>query len=185
MSHRLQTHVFDTGRKARPARKKSTTPLCAFLLAPALLFVATASEAAPSESLGGQTTQGEQTIRWSTPHRPTHQLATWHNLYKTEMVGVHHAWARLLERLNSHRPRLFSSRCDDLGRHLRMVDANELLPAPEILLDHYLKRMLFHLDHATQHCSADQLFNVVYRLEEARSALAEIRFLLETRGLRP
>jgi hypothetical protein len=185
MSDRLPTHLFDTCQKAGLARKKSKSPLCAFLLAPALFFVATASEAAPAASLRGQATPGEQTIRWSTPQRPTHQLTTWHALYKTEMVDVHHSWARLLERLNSHRPRLFSSRCDDLGRHLRMVDANELLPAPEVLLDHYLKRMLFHLDHATRHCSADQLFNVVYRLEEARSALAEIRFLLEIRGLHP
>ena len=171
--------------RTAPGRMRPAPVMLAFILIITLASATASGGAHPSARQGGQADTGEQTIRWSTPQRPTHQLETWHALYKGEMVGVHHAWARLLERLNSHRPRLFSSRCDELGRHLDQVDESGLLPAPEILLDHYLKRMLFHLDHATQHCSADQLFNVVYRLEEARSALAEIRFLLQTRGLGP
>lgn len=118
-------------------------------------------------------------MRWSTlSPEPDADLATWHRRNAPQLAAVERAWAALLRRMRGHRPALFDHQCLALASSLEQLDEAGLLPVPDRLIDLYVKRLLTHLHGAARACNMDQLFNVVYRLEEARSALAEVRWLL-------
>lgn len=127
----------------------------------------------PTNSISFSTRQGEIPV----------ELVRWHDLYRTQFGAVESSWARLLRRLAGHLPGLFERQCTDLNASLDGIDPTTLLPVPDRLIDFYLKRLLLHLDAAGEACTRDEIFNVVYRLEEARSALAEVRWLLDQRGI--
>lgn len=135
----------------------------------------------------GQSPDGEGTVvmRWSYPDRATPDLVAWHRHHADALAAVEDAWSRLLRRLAGQLPKRFREPCESLGERLDALDEATLLPAPDRLLDLYLKRMLWHLRQAGGRCRADQLWNVVYHLEEARSALGEVRWVLERHGLQP
>ena len=123
-------------------------------------------------------------MRWSSPStEASAELRQWHEQHTPALAGVEDAWVDLLRRMSGHRPARFEAQCEALSERLDELDRPTLLPVPDPLLDLYVKRLLEHLDAAVAACRAGELFNVVYRLEEARSALAEVRWLLSTREL--
>ena len=127
----------------------------------------------------------EPSIAWSRPSAgadPT--LAAWHARYVVQIHPVLAAWARMTRRLRGDLPALFGPQCEGLVASLRGLDEQALLPVPDLLVDLYFRRLLTHLHAAATACTRDQLWNVVYRLEEARTNLGEVRWLLEVRGLR-
>jgi hypothetical protein len=122
-------------------------------------------------------------ITFSQPLPTPGELARWNQLYRSQFAPVEISWARLLHRLSGDQPRRFSQQCDGLRTSLAQIDPASLLPAPDRLIDLYVRRMLLHLDAAGEACYREQIFNVVYRLEEARGALAEVRWLLSRQSL--
>ncbi len=117
------------------------------------------------------------------PAAPPEELAHWNQLYRAQFLPVESSWARFLQRLAGDQPRRFQRQCADLRASLAQVDATTLLPVPDRLIDLYLRRLLLHLDAAGTACARDELFNVVYRFEEAGSALTEVRWLLGRKGI--
>ncbi|MDX1643485.1 MAG: hypothetical protein R3244_03900 [Thermoanaerobaculia bacterium] len=153
----------------------------------ALVLVATIPLDAALLIRPGQPPDGEGTVvmRWSYPDRAAPDLVAWHRRHAAALAAVEHAWSRLLRRLSGQLPKRFREPCEALGERLDALDEATLLPAPDRLLDLYLKRMLWHLRRVGGQCRADQLWNVVHHLEEARTALGEVRWILEQRGFEP
>ncbi len=151
----------------------------------ATAIVIALSTLSPATSAATQETDDSRTgITFSGPPPATsEELAHWNQLYRSQFGPVESSWARFLQRLAGDQPRRFRHQCNDLLASLAAVDATTLLPVPDRLIDLYLRRMLLHLDAAGVACSRDEIFNVVYRLEEARSALAEVRWLLAVKGV--
>ena len=125
-------------------------------------------------------------MRWSKPiATPSEQLLAWQRHNARQLGDVETAWAAMLRRLRGHRPSLFDTQCRVLTSSLASVDESILLPVPDPLVDLYVRRLMRHLHGAATACGSGQLFNVVYRLEEARDALGEIRWLLQHRSVTP
>ena len=122
-------------------------------------------------------------ITFAQPLPTPEELARWNRLYRSQFGPVEASWAQLLHRLAGDQPRRFSRQCTGLRASLSRVDPASLLPVPDRLIDLYLRRMLLHLDAAGEACAREEIFNVVYRLEEARTALAEVRWLLSRQSL--
>lgn len=159
---------------------------CAPLLVVAALVGAARPLAAdpqqpPPEQEGAEETPA---MRWSAPDRASASVAQWHRDNAAGLAAVEEAWSRLLRRLGGQLPARFQTPCRLLAERLDQLDEASLLPAPDRLLDLYLQRMLWHLRQVGRRCRPDELWNVVYHLEEARQALAEVRWVLERRGLR-
>ena len=110
------------------------------------------------------------------------ELLAWQQRNAAQLASVEKAWAALLHRLAGFRPAQFDRQCEGLSSSLARLDETILLPAPDLLVDLYVRRLTKHLHAAAAACRSQQLFNVVYRLEEARSALGEVRWLLAQRA---
>lgn len=126
---------------------------------------------------------GTIVMRWSYPDDAPPSLVDWHRRHAAGLAAVERAWSRLLRRLAGQIPTRFEAPCRHLAERLDALDEATLLPAPDRLLDLYLKRMLWHLGQASGRCRPDQIWNVVHHLEEARHALGEVRWVLERHGL--
>ena len=125
-------------------------------------------------------------MRWSDPiPTASEELLTWQRHNARQLSNVETAWAAMLRRMRGHRPARFDPQCRALASSLESVDESTLLPVPDPLVDLYVRRLMKHLHAAATACGSRQLFNVVYRLEEARTALGEIRWLLTQRTVRP
>jgi len=156
----------------------------------ALLLLNTLTPTAPppsrqaSRSIDDSAAPGQLEMGWSTPPagRPS-ALAAWHTGYSQQMRPILSAWSRLLRRLQGDLPAMFDPQCVGLVSSLERLEEAALLPAPDRLIDFYLRRLLMQLHAAAVACTRQELFNVVYRLEEARSNLGEIRWLLSRQGL--
>jgi hypothetical protein len=121
-------------------------------------------------------------MRWSAPQGESPPaLAAWYEENAVQIATLEHAWAGLLQRMGGHRPARFDSQCSGLVASLERLDEPALLPVPDPVIDLYVKRLLRHLHHAARACRAQELFNVVYHLEEARSSLGQMRTLLADR----
>lgn len=129
--------------------------------------------------------QSPSVMRWSEAERAAPSLAAWHHTNAPGLAAVERAWSRLLDRLRGQLPARFAAPCRLLAERLDSLDRAALLPAPDRLLDLYLQRMLWHLGQVAGRCRPDELWNVVYHLEEARRALGEVRWVLERHDLRP
>ena len=126
----------------------------------------------------------ESSIVWSEPPKGIDPaLSAWHGRYVQQARPVLTAWNRMLRRLRGELPARFAPQCTGLVSSLERLDETVILPAPDRLIDFYLRRLLLHLRAAATACSRQELWTVVYRLEEARSNLAEMRWLLEVKGL--
>jgi hypothetical protein len=121
-------------------------------------------------------------MRWSAREGESPPaLAVWYEENAAQLATVEHAWVGLLRRMGGHRPARFDSQCSGLVASLARLDEPALLPVPDPVIDLYVKRLLRHLHHAARACQAQELFNVVYHLEEARSSLGQMLTLLADR----
>jgi hypothetical protein len=125
-------------------------------------------------------------ITWSHP-RPSGPpaLATWSQDFQRELLPVLSAWARFRRRLQGELPARFDPQCAGLTTSLEELDRAVILPVPDLLIDLYVRRLMLHLDQAAVACRRHELYNVVYRFDEAGSALGDVRWLLTRRGLGP
>lgn len=153
------------------------------LLALALLGTARplpATQHPPAEDGAGEETL---VMHWSETDRVSPSVARWHRANAPGLAAVEDAWSRLLRRLGGQLPARFAVPCRLLAERLGELDGAALFPAPDRLLDLYLQRMIWHLRRVAERCRPDELWNVVYHLEEARRALGEVRWVLERNGL--
>ncbi len=123
-------------------------------------------------------------ISWSAPPEGrSPALGTWIRAFSHELQPVLAAWVHFRRRLQGELPALFNPQCIALVDSLKRLDHTVVLPAPDLLIDLYVRRLMAHLDAAAIACQRHELYNVVYRFDEAGRALAEIRWLLERRGI--
>lgn len=136
----------------------------------------------PTPAGGGRPTAVAPAVRPSLADSGTAvELIAWQRRNASQLAAVERAWAALLERMSGFRPAEFERQCQGLTTSLARLDESVLLPAPDRLVDLYVRRLTRHLHAAATACRAGELFNVVYRLEEARTALGEIRWLVAVR----
>jgi hypothetical protein len=125
-------------------------------------------------------------ITWSTPGPGgPPELAAWSLGFRRELLPVLSAWARFRRRLQGELPARFDPQCVGLVDSLDRLDRAVILPVPDLLIDLYVRRLMLHLDAAALACERHELYNVVYRFDEAGSALGDIRSLMAQRGLGP
>jgi hypothetical protein len=125
------------------------------------------------------------TITWSSPPAAPPELASWDRRFRHELRPVLSAWGRMNRRLQGDLPALFTPQCAGFNASLDRLDDSVLMPAPDLLIDLYVKRLLLNLEAAGVACSHHELYNVVYRLSEAKAALDEVRSQLVRKGVVP
>lgn len=119
------------------------------------------------------------------PAEAAAELRAWRERNAAQLAAVEEAWAALLRRMSGFRPAEFDRQCEDLATSLARLDESILLPAPDRLVDLYVRRLATHLHGAVAACRTGTLFNVVYHLGEARTALGEMRWLVAQRTRQP
>ncbi len=107
------------------------------------------------------------------------------------MAPVQKAWLealRAVDRVGFADPAArwrLTERCTGLRQALAGVSPDEILPAPDRVVDLYLRRAMGSLQRAARDCDGERLFLVGYRFHQAGRAYLEVARALLPYGVAP
>ena len=151
---------------------------------------------APPTTPAAEPASGRISVRPSPPpgELDAARVRAWHDGWRRETAALRRAAAALAAALGSAyepgaggpgaRPALLPS-CRALAREALALDRGRVLPAPEGVVDLYLRRSLGRFTEAATACLSDRPYAAAHALRQARGALAQAARALAPYGLEP
>lgn len=106
------------------------------------------------------------------------EMQSWHRDYARRMAPLKRALGRLLAAQPVTRPAHLGPRCRQLAAAVAAVELPALLPAPDLVVDLYLKQALDQLAGAAAACSERSFARTDYHLLQAGRALLQLDLAL-------
>lgn len=94
------------------------------------------------------------------------------------MAPVKQSWTDLSTTIRRGSLSKLAGRCLRFQAELAQLDSESLSPSPSAALNLHLARGLRHLWEGAERCREEQLFDLAYRLYEARRTFVQVEALL-------
>jgi len=105
-------------------------------------------------------------------------LLTWELAYRARMAPVKRSWTELSATIRRGPLGGLPGRCRSFQSALAKLASDPLPPAPVPALSLHLERGLRRLREAALRCHQERLFDLAYRLYEARRAFIQVESML-------
>lgn len=112
------------------------------------------------------------------PTDRTVALAAWKQAYRAKIAPVKRSWIHLSATIRQGSLSALANRCLSFQAELAKLDSDPLPSSPSSALNLHLARGLRRLSEAAERCREEQLFDLVYRLYEARRAFVQVEAML-------
>lgn len=102
----------------------------------------------------------------------------WELIYRARMAPVKRSWSELSATIRRGPVEGLSGRCRSFQSELAKLASEPLPPAPLPALSLHLERGLRRLQEAALRCRQERVFDLAYRLYEARRAFIQVEWML-------
>lgn len=107
------------------------------------------------------------------------ELRAWTRAYRARMAPVKRSWTELSVTIRRGPLEELAGSCRSFQSALARLASDPLPPAPVPALGLHLERGLRHLYQASLRCRQERLFDLAYRLYEARRAFLQVEAMLK------
>ena len=113
------------------------------------------------------------------PEQRQIDLSVWQLAYRAKLAPVKRSWSELSTTIRRGPMEGLSGRCRSFQAELAKLASSPVPSAPLPALNLHLERGLRRLHEAAQRCREERLFDLAYRLYEARRAFVQVEAMLE------